>query len=187
MRLPYVAVGPLLEDDHFRYLLDGATVASGNSPYRYAPADLLARPELARLVLSDQARGVISQINFPDLRTIYPGTAQILFAIANIVAPWNLAGLRAVAFTSEVLTAVLMLRFIAHDGSFPWRVAVVWCNPLLAFTLTGQAHVDAAIMPLILVALLAVKRQLAAAAGLLVGFAIGVKLWPCLLYTSRCV
>jgi len=181
MRLPYFAGGSLFEDDHFRYLLDGAVLASGNNPYRFAPADLSAQPGLAALALSEQGRSVVSQINFPDLRTIYPGTAQILFALSHLLDPWSLNGLRFIACASEAISAFLLWRTIATQQLSPWRVAVVWCNPLLAFTLTGQAHIDAVIMPLILASLLAARQQSAGLAGLAIGFAVGVKLWPALL------
>lgn len=180
MRLPYFANGPLFEDDHFRYLLDGAVLANGSNPYRYAPADLLARPEWVSPGLVEQGKGVISKINFPDLRSIYPGTAQILFAISHLSAPWSLNGLRTVAFLSEALTAILMWRLAVAEPDSPWRVAVVWCNPLLAFTLTGQAHIDAVAMPLLLAAVLAARRQAGGLAGLAIGLAVGVKLWPIL-------
>jgi hypothetical protein len=51
----------------------------------------------------------------------------------------------------------------------------------MAFCLTGQAHVDAALALPILAALFAAHRRAAAAAGLCLGFAAGVKLWPILL------
>ncbi len=37
MRAPYFGTGPMLEDDHYRYLLDGAMVANGLSPYAFSP------------------------------------------------------------------------------------------------------------------------------------------------------
>ena len=33
---------PILEDDFYRYLWDGAVVAGGNDPYRFSPAEVLA-------------------------------------------------------------------------------------------------------------------------------------------------
>lgn len=180
MRVPYFASGPLFEDDHLRYLLDGAVLASGQDPYRHAPADLLANPQLVAPGLVETGHGIIARINFPDLRSIYPGTAQLLFAISHLIAPWGLNGLRSVAFLSEALTALLLWRLAVAQGYSPWRVAVVWCNPLLAFTLTGQAHIDAVIMPLLLGAAVATHRQRGGAAGLAVGLAVGVKLWPVL-------
>lgn len=182
MRVPYFGAGPMLEDDHFRYLLDGAMVAHGLSPYAHAPEALLlqgADGALAPLV--GAGRAAITSINFPELRSMYPGGAQAAFALAHLVAPWSLDGLRVVFFGAEALAAVLIWRVLVSTGRSPLLVALVWCNPLMAFCLTGQAHVDAVLALPILAALLAAHRRAAAMAGLGLGIAAGVKLWPILL------
>ncbi|MDP2802122.1 MAG: glycosyltransferase 87 family protein [Phreatobacter sp.] len=181
MRLPYFGAGPLLEDDHFRYLLDGATVAQGASPYAISPEQVLQG--LGALPPDMVAAGhqAITAINFPTLRSIYPGGAQALFALAHLIAPWSLDGLRVVIFVSEALTAVLIWRLLLSSGHSPLATALYWCNPLLAFCLTGQAHIDAALAAPILLALVAAQRRAGLVAGLVVGFAVGVKLWPILL------
>lgn len=181
MRLPYFGAGPLLEDDHFRYLLDGAMVAKGASPYAFAPEQVLQG--LGALPPDMVAAGhqAIAAINFPTLRSIYPGGAQALFALAHLIAPWSLDGLRAVIFAAEALTAVLIWRLLVSSGQSPLATALYWCNPLLAFCLTGQAHIDAALAAPILLALVAVRQRAGLVAGLAVGFAVGVKLWPILL------
>jgi hypothetical protein len=60
-------------------------------------------------------------------------------------------------------------------------VALFWCNPLMAFCLTGQAHIDAALAPPILAALAAAGARAGLVSGLCLGIAAGVKLWPILL------
>ena len=181
MRAPYFGAGPMLEDDHFRYLLDGAMTAHGLSPYTHAPEAILKGMDGIAPALVDAGRDVIAAINFPDLRSIYPGSAQALFALAHLLAPWSIDGLRVVVFAAEALTALLVWRVLASSGRRPLLVALYWCNPLMAFCLTGQAHIDAALAPPILAALLAANRQRGAVAGLCLGIAAGVKLWPILL------
>jgi hypothetical protein len=51
----------------------------------------------------------------------------------------------------------------------------------MAFCLTGQAHVDAALGPLLVAMLLAVKLSKAGLAGGALGLAVGIKLWPVML------
>jgi alpha-1,6-mannosyltransferase len=183
MRLPFFGQPALLEDDHYRYLLDGAMVAHGFNPHTRAPLELLEAtglpPDLARLV--DAGRGVIAKVNFPDLRSMYPGGAQLIYAAAHLVAPWSLDGLRAVMMLFELATFGLLLLLLGHIGRSPLWAALAWCNPLLAFTLTGQAHVDAALPPLLLAALLLSAAHRPSGAGLAVGLAVGVKFWPVLL------
>ena len=123
----------------------------------------------------------IAAINFPALRSIYPGGAQALFALAHLAAPWSIDGLRLVIFAMEGLTAILVWRLLTICGHSPVATAIYWCKPLMAFCVTGQAHVDAALGPPILVALLATHRRAGALAGLALGLAAGVKLWPILL------
>lgn len=181
MRAPYIGAGQMLEDDHFRYLLDGAMVAHGLSPYTHSPAALLGSTEGVLRSLVEPSRHVVATINFPELRSMYPGGAQALFTLAHFIAPWKLDGLRAVIFLAEALTAALIWRWLATSGRPPQLAALFWCNPLMAFCLTGQAHIDAALGPPILLALLAVRRHCGALAGVGLGCAVGIKLWPILL------
>lgn len=181
MRVPYFGAGPMLEDDHFRYLLDGAIVAHGLSPYTFSPEALLRGADGVPQQLIEKGRTVIAAINFPELRSIYPGTAQALFALAHVIAPWSVDGLRVVIFVIEMLTALLIWRLLASSGRSPNLVALYWCNPLMAFCLTGQAHIDVALALPIMAALYAGHRRFGALAGLGLGLAVGVKLWPILL------
>ncbi len=181
MRTPYFGAGPMLEDDHFRYLLDGAFSAHGLSPYAFAPKALLSGAGGAQLPLVQVGRTVIEAINFPELRSIYPGGAQALFAVAHWLAPWSLDGVRVIIFGAEALAALLIWRLLVSSGRSPLLTALYWCNPLMTFCLTGQAHIDAALAPPILLALFAVRRRSAAGAGLCLGIAVGMKLWPLLL------
>jgi alpha-1,6-mannosyltransferase len=182
MRIPYLGVGPMLEDDHFRYMLDGAMTARGMNPYTHAPVSLLqGTAPAANLNVAAAGQGAIAQINFPELRTIYPGTAQILFALAHVIKPWSIDGLRVVIAFCEMGTAFLCWHLLGVLRVPRHLVALVWCNPLLAFSLTGQAHIDAAIGPFLLTAIIAVLRSSGVSAGVMLGAAIGVKLWPVML------
>jgi alpha-1,6-mannosyltransferase len=181
MRAPFFGAGPMLEDDHFRFLLDGALVARGLSPYAYSPETLLRGVSGVPPELVEAGRGAIAAVNFPDLRSMYPGGAQAMFAFGHVLAPWSIDGLRVAVLLTEGLTALLVWRALLSSGRPPLLAALSWCNPLLAFCLTGQAHVDAALAPAIIAALFAVHRRAGALAGFCLGLAAGVKLWPILL------
>lgn len=181
MRLPYFGTGPMLEDDHFRYLLDGAMVANGFSPYALSPQDLLNGKSNPAAGLIASGRPVIEAINFPDLRTVYPGAAQLLFALAHWLMPWDMDGIRVIVFCAEGVTALLIWHILRASGQSLIGLALYWCNPLMAFSLTGQAHIDAALVPAVFVALLAGWHSRSFAAGVALGMAVGVKLWPILL------
>lgn len=181
MRLCFFGAGPMLEDDHLRYQLDGAMLARGLNPYTHSPEALLAGAGGILAGFPASAREIIATINFPDLRSIYPGAAQALFALANLMDPFGVDGLRGVILLSEALTGWLLLALLRAQKLPPVLAALYWCNPLLAFVLTGQAHMDAALMPAVLGALLAAYHQRGLLAGVLLGLGVGIKLWPVLL------
>lgn len=183
MRAVAFGSGPLLEDDHYRYLWDGALVAHGFDPYLRAPLDFISPGELSGPLarLATEGREVLERINFPELRSIYPGTAQALFALAHVLMPWRLDGLRLVAGMCDIATLILLVHLLKRMGRSALWAAFYWANPLVVFTLGAQAHVDVALPPLVLGALLAAQNQRAALCGFLLGLAAGVKIWPVLL------
>jgi hypothetical protein len=123
----------------------------------------------------------LARINFPDLRTIYPSTAQIAFAIAYLIAPFDIDGLRVVFLLFECLTFLLLLALLSVlKASAIWS-ALYWWNPLVAFSLIGLAHVDALVPTFVLAALLMMIRHRTFSAVALLGAGAGVKIWPLLL------
>jgi hypothetical protein len=81
LRLLFLLEPPALSGDVYRYLWDGKVLASGQNPYARAPAD----PRLASL--QEPWHG---QINHPEIRTIYPPHAELLFAVAHALPLWRL-------------------------------------------------------------------------------------------------
>ncbi|MDX2265836.1 MAG: glycosyltransferase 87 family protein [Hyphomicrobiales bacterium] len=175
-----------IEDDFFRYLWDGAVVAHGFNPYAVSPAEALGGAlgvggggaHLGGLTL--EGVETLARINFPELRSIYPGTAQAAFAGAHVLAPWSLDGLRVLFLTADLSAAALLVALLRERGANPAWAALYWCSPFVAFNTVGLAHVDALLPPLILGALLLIQRRPLASCGL-IGLAAGVKLWPVLL------
>ncbi len=184
LRVLWVGAGGPLEDDFQRYLWDGALVANGFDPYRWSPRAVMAGEGVSAgvLALRDRAPGVLAAINHPDLTTIYPGFAQVMFAAASVVAPFSIDGLRAVFLVAELATCALLIGLLDRLGRSRLLVALYWCNPLVAFTMVGQAHMDALLPPLLLGAVLAVELGAAALGVGLLGLAVGVKVWPLLVF-----
>ena len=184
MRLLWFGTPAPLEDDYHRYLWDGAVLASGHSPYRYAPATVLAHADAipkALEVLAAAHGATLSRINFPGVTTIYPGTGQMAFVLANWIAPFDIDGLRTVFLICEILTFALITKILCLLGRSPAFVALYWCNPLVVFVLIGTVHMDAMLPPLLLGSCLAVAHMRPTLGAGLLGLAVGVKLWPVLL------
>lgn len=188
IRLVWFAAPPPIEDDYFRYLWDGAMLAHGFNPYAISPADIMralkgeaaAIPD-AVLTLARDSGDVLTRINFPELRSIYPGTAQAAFAVAHWLVPWSVTGLRAVFLSAEIATLVLLIAILRQLGVNPLWSALYWCNPFPAAMLIGAAHADVLIPPLLLGALLLAWQARYIVAGVLLALAAGVKVWPLLL------
>ena len=183
MRLVWFGVVPPLEDDYNRYLWDGAVVAHGASPYTHGPGMFLAGsvapsgyPHLAPGV-----EAILGDINYPEMRSIYPSVAQAAFAGAHMLAPFKIDGLRVVFLAGELVTLALLVLLLGRLGrSWVWAIAY-WWNPLPAAMLVGLVHVDALIPPFVLGAVLMMATQRPHGAMVLIGLGAGVKVWPLLL------
>lgn len=99
---------PFLSGDVYRYLFDGRTLAAGHNPYAAFPDD--------------------PRVNHPEIRTIYPPHAEILFAIFHRLTLWRLA----------LILAELATLFLLRD-----RGALAYATfPPLIFEGIWSAHVE---------------------------------------------
>ncbi len=183
MRLAWLGHVPPLDDDFFRYLWDGALVAHGLDPYRYAPSEFLAGNGVppSHWPLSARALVVLELVNFNDMRTIYPSVAQAAFALAHVIAPFSIDGLRIVFLAGELATLALLIALLRASGASSMWSTLYWWNPLAAAMTVGFCHVDAMLPPLVLGALLASVRGRPFLALVLLGLGAGVKVWPLML------
>lgn len=183
MRFVWFATPAPLEDDFYRYLWDGAVVGAGFNTYTLPPEQALQDPELpeAIVMLAAAGRSVLERINFPDLTSIYPGTAQIVFAVAQRLAPWNVDSLRLTFLVGDAATLLILIALLRDLRRSPLWVALFWCNPLMVLATVATVHVDALLPPLVLGAFLAMHRRRPTLSLVLLALAAGVKIWPLLL------
>jgi len=182
MRVTMLLSAPMLEDDFYRYLWDGAVVAHGMNPYAHAPEQAGAETARPRLrALTSEAGLVLERVNHPHLRTIYPPVAQAAFAVAHWLKPWSLTAWRLVVLTSDVATLVLVVGLLRALGLPLLWLAVYWWNPVVVKEFANTAHMDAVVLPFVLGAiLLTIRRRHVTAAAALAG-ATAAKIWPVLL------
>src|SRR5687768_626380 len=119
---------PALSGDVYRYLSDGRALASGTNPYSYYPTD--------------------PRINHPEIRSIYPPHAQLLFAAVHQLHLWRVL---IVAFD---VAAIVLLR----GRGFAYATC-----PIVLFEGTWSAHIDVLAGVLLLIAL---TRRSGVAAGI---------------------
>ncbi|PYM65740.1 MAG: hypothetical protein DMD79_04190 [Candidatus Rokuibacteriota bacterium] len=162
-----------LSDDPYRYLWDGRVQWAGVNPYRHAPA----APELAWL--RDQA--VHPHINRPAAVTVYPPAAEWLFALAAKATSGTLPGWRGLLLGADALTVGLLLRLLRRLGAPAEAVLAYAWSPLVVFEGIQAGHVDLALIPLVLLALGLRMTGSSGRAGVALGGAVLVKLYPAIL------
>ncbi len=175
---------PVLEDDFYRYLWDGAALSAGVSPYRYPPAEILqgASGPPERLRMAAVSGGpVVARINHPELVTIYPPVAQAGFLIAHIISPFSLDAWRAVLLLADLAALMLLLRVLKSLPVPLGLISVYWWNPLFIKETYNTGHMDVLVLPFLLGAVLLRIRDRPFGTAILLALATGVKLWPALL------
>lgn len=178
---------PILENDYFRYLWDGAILANGINPYAYSPDEVIQSSRVNSDVppllskLAKESGDNIHQINYPNLRTVYPPTAQAFFAVAYWMHPWSLFSLRVVFLFFDFLTLALLLYILRYLNLPLIGSAIYWWNPLLVKELFNSAHLDVIALPLVLGAIFLAIRSRYFWSIISLALAIGVKLWPIVL------
>ena len=176
---------PMLEDDYWRYLWDGAVLAHGHSPYAYAPQEFLATAGSADAALlpsvARDGHAVLERINHPTLRTIYPPLAQVAFAAAHWLSPWSLAAWRSVLLLFDTATLALLIRLLRQLQLPVVWATIYWWNPLFVLEAVNAAHMDVLALPLVLGALLLTVRRRPLWGIAFMALAVGMKVWPVLL------
>ncbi len=170
-RLIAAGLPPTLSDDVYRYVWDGRVQAAGHHPYRFAPADP------ARSELRDDI--VYPRINHPEIPTIYPPLAEMLFAILA-TAKLGVLGFK-LAFAALDIGVVLALAgLLAALGRPRDRVVFYAWNPLAIFEVAGSGHMEPLAILLLVLALWALVSGKGLRAGAALGAAIQAKLFPLL-------
>ncbi|WP_162933049.1 glycosyltransferase 87 family protein [Roseovarius sp. EL26] len=184
MRLLQFGTEPILEDDHYRYLWDGALTATGHNPYTYAPEDFSTAPSVepkSLQALSVQAATVLDRVNYPELKTAYPPVAQSGFALAYWLSPLNIEAWRTVALLAEACMLGFVLLILGHLGRSSLWVALYWWHPLPVKEIANSLHMEPLLMlPVLLSGWLILRNQLTLSSVIL-AIAAGVKVWPIML------
>jgi hypothetical protein len=183
MRLVWVGQPVPLEDDFYRYLWDGAVIANGQNPYPHSPEAALTGVGVSDTLsgLAKSHLDVVQRINFPELTTMYPVTAQFVFALAHALAAWDVEGLRLVFIAAEVTTLTLMLSVLRALRLNRMRAMLYWCCPLPVFSTAATLHIEAVLSITLLAAVRLAMANRHRLAGLVLGLAVGIKVWPLLL------
>lgn len=178
-RLVCMTSEPVLENDYQRYLWDGAVVAAGYNPYEHSPRDIIQDGEAGPLGrLAVEGEETLSRIGHKPLTTIYPPFAQLLFAVANVIQPWSLTAWRCVLLVFDVVSLFLLIKLLdMTDRSRLWA-ALYWLNPLVLKEGFNSAHMEPALIQLVLGAVFLASAGRNTVSTVVLALAAGIKLWP---------
>lgn len=183
LRLLMLFTTPILEDDYFRYLWDGAVTAKGINPYKYSPEEVLKGVQVPEelVALAEESGDIIHSINHPQIRTIYPPVAQAFFAVSYALDSWNLTTWKIVLLIMDLATLSLIFSALGILKLPSSYLLIYWWNPLLLKEIFNSGHLDVLVFPFVLSALIAAtqNRYIRSTLTLIVG--IGIKLWPAFL------
>lgn len=133
-RLMFLFRLPELSDDIYRYFWDGLTILHGNNPYTFAPS--------GAKILSAEFAELLGHVNHPQLITIYPPAAQILFAVGALTG--GIWGLKALFFVMDIALCAIILRILSRTNIPPSRAVLYAWHPLPILEIAGSGHVDGA-------------------------------------------
>ncbi len=196
LRLIFIPSTPIWEDDFYRYFFDGALINEGVSPYKYAPLDAFERPPLqgaealgiteeptppAPELLFLQNEALLDRVAYPHIKTIYPPVTQAVFALSSFLGRFDLIVWRLLLILVEVTSFILILSLLKQLNKSPPLIAIYWLNPLVITETINAGHMDALIVPFLILTLILLGRKKVVLSGVSLAFAVGIKLWPIIL------
>lgn len=167
--IPHAVVG---SDDIYRYIWDGKVAAAGINPFAYTPTD----PHLAHLATAD----LPSKVNHPELRSVYPALAQLLFLASHALFGETEWGVKILLTAMDCLTILFIWMFVRGraDPVTP-VIAYAWSPlPVLYFALDG--HIDALGIPFLILGLYLFTQMKPVRGAIAIGLSALAKLVPLL-------
>lgn len=172
---------PVLSDDYFRFIWDGALQVNGVNPFRFTPIDAIPQLQLTENV-EWLKTNIYENLNSKNYYSIYPPICQLIFYFVNSIAPHNLFFqvflLKGIILLFEIITLFSMHKILCllkvNSNQIVWYAL----NPLVIVELTGSIHMEAIMIGFLCVSIYLLLSQQYIIAAILLGLSISVKLWP---------
>ncbi len=162
---------PLLEDDFFRYLWDGYRFFESGSPYVVAPSAFFGEENIPPKLF-----GVLGQINYPDVPTIYGPTLQYSFLIAHLISPASIWPLQLMYSLADLALIWVLLKL----ADARWVLLYAW-SPLVIKELAFTAHPDGLGVLFLVLSLYCRRQQLFGFSMVALALSVGAKVFALLL------
>lgn len=178
---------PSISADLYRYSWDAHVQLAGTDPYRYPP-DAPQLRSLRRPPWNPTPAGCrhirrhpgCTTIDRSEVRTIYPPVAEAWFDVVYLAwpgregsRPWQIAG----GLVDDAVVVLLAVS-LRRSGRDPREVAWYAFCPAPVVEFAGNGHVDGLALLALVAAVMALRRDRPALAGVLIGAATMIKLYP---------
>jgi alpha-1,6-mannosyltransferase len=167
LRLAMMPLEPVLSDDAYRYIWDGAVQSVAN-PYDHTPSEFAER--------YGHSSHLLSNMNSAEYHSVYPPFSQLFFrAAAEVGGEWPASyfALKLLFVLVELAGVIALLAIVAP------RVALLYAwNPLVVVVVAGQGHTESLAAGMLLLSFWAFRRRHAFAGGSAVALAGMAKLYP---------
>ncbi len=184
-RLILIPSSPILEDDFYRYLWDGAVTANEFNPYFFSPLQVQEKdpavPENL-IKLADQSGDVIKKINHPSIKTLYPTMSQIVFAFSYYLFPWSVTGWKFIMLIGDLLMLFFLIRILRELDLPITFIAIYWLNPIIIHEFFNTGHYDLFALLFTAVSIYYFLRDEYVTSSITLALAVGFKLWPVLIF-----
>ena len=167
--IPHGVVG---SDDIYRYIWDGKVAAAGINPFAYTPTD----PHLSHLATGD----LPSKVNHPELRSVYPALAQLLFLTSHALFGETAWGVKILLTVMDCLTVMCLWMFVRGRADPVTPVLVYAWSPLPVLYFALDGHIDALGIPFLLLGLYLFLQMKPVRGALAIGLSALSKLVPLL-------
>jgi len=183
LRVLMLFTAPILEDDYFRYLWDGAVTANAINPYTYSPQEILEGTDIPTELteLAEESGDIIHNINHPEVRTIYPPIAQAFFALSYWLDSWSLITWKLILIIFDLATLSLIFNALGILKLPSSYLIIYWWNPLLLKEIFNSGHLDVLVFPFVLSAIIMASQNRYIRSTLTLIIGMGIKLWPAFL------
>ncbi|MHB8578565.1 MAG: glycosyltransferase 87 family protein [Ignavibacteriaceae bacterium] len=145
LRIVLISLHPIGSDDYYRYVWDGKVLANGINPYEFAPNDTALTKLLSSIIPA--------RVNNPDMKTIYPPLAQLLFYVSYRIGGESYIGIKLLLFLFDLMT-MFGIFLIIKKLKFDYKNILIYVlSPLPVFQFFIDAHVDGFGLPLLIFAI----------------------------------
>jgi hypothetical protein len=193
------------EDDVYRYMWDGKVFAHGVNPYKFAPDEvtrlkesLIQNPEEFEQTYDTQSQAELSQlydlkwespeslvyqerINHPEVATIYPPLAQMVFHFAHHIQPDSIITLRLLFLAFDLVALMFIILTLEALGmNRLWAMVYFWC-PLVIKETFNSTHLDIIGIAMLCGTLFFVVKKRFFSANAFLALSVVGKLYPAIL------